>query len=186
MIVAVRGPSTSGSHPAGRRTRGLEYRSVGPRRFTAGWRRERYSGRGSRRGVGDGIVVHSCAALRGIIIGSRSARWRWSRARRRARRERVAADLVNVAVRGKARQSSTVPAGEAWRAIDGSVNGNYQRGSVTHTVQGTTEVWFELDLLRPWRSTRSGSTTAPTAATNGSPGSASSSRRSAATRAPGS
>lgn len=61
----------------------------------------------------------------------------------------ASADPVNVAVRGKARQSSTVPAGEAWRAIDGSVNGNYQRGSVTHTVQGTTEVWFELDLLRP-------------------------------------
>ena len=59
------------------------------------------------------------------------------------------AEPVNVALRGKARQSSTVPAGEAWRAIDGSQNGNWSRGSVTHTVDGATEPWYELDLLQP-------------------------------------
>ncbi len=58
------------------------------------------------------------------------------------------ADAVNVALQGRARQSSTLPGGEAWRANDGSLNGNFSEGSIAHTNLGTTPVWFELDLGR--------------------------------------
>ncbi|MEM7315941.1 MAG: DUF1549 domain-containing protein, partial [Planctomycetota bacterium] len=51
----------------------------------------------------------------------------------------------NVAVKGKATQSSTGFSGPAKYAIDGDTNGYYQDGSVTHTNQ-TDNPWWQVDL----------------------------------------
>ena len=52
---------------------------------------------------------------------------------------------TNVALRGKASQSSTDFEGAAGRAIDGEVNGDYNAGSVTHTRQ-SQDPWWEVDI----------------------------------------
>ena len=52
----------------------------------------------------------------------------------------------NVALRGKASQSSTDYAGDAKRAIDGKTDGNFTKGkSVSHTGKDK-EPWWEVDL----------------------------------------
>ncbi len=60
----------------------------------------------------------------------------------------VFSDNVNVAVRGKATQSSTAYDGPASRAIDGKTNGAYSDGTSTHTREGTVNPWWEVDLGR--------------------------------------
>jgi hypothetical protein len=51
----------------------------------------------------------------------------------------------NVALKGKAKQSSTEYGGEAKRANDGNTNGDYNANSVCHT--GTEDnAWWEVDL----------------------------------------
>ncbi|WP_231603498.1 DUF1553 domain-containing protein [Neorhodopirellula pilleata] len=52
---------------------------------------------------------------------------------------------TNVALQGKASQSSTAFGGPAERAIDGNTDGNFQANSVTHTGQETNP-WLEIDL----------------------------------------
>ena len=53
----------------------------------------------------------------------------------------------NVALKGSARQSTTGFEGEAKRAIDGNTNGDYfKANSVTHTANGDTDPWWEVDL----------------------------------------
>lgn len=52
---------------------------------------------------------------------------------------------INVALNGKASQSSTGFGGPAERAIDGNTDGNFQANSVTHTEQETNP-WLEIDL----------------------------------------
>lgn len=51
----------------------------------------------------------------------------------------------NVAVRGKASQSSTAFGGPASRANDGNTNGDFQGRSVTHTAEQDGP-WWEVDL----------------------------------------
>ncbi len=55
---------------------------------------------------------------------------------------------VNVATKGKAKQSSDDFAGTAERAIDGNTSGVYTNNSVTHTKQGDAP-WWELELNQP-------------------------------------
>jgi putative heme-binding domain-containing protein len=60
----------------------------------------------------------------------------------------VFSDGVNVALKGKASQSSTGAGGAAGRAIDGNTSGTYTDGSSTHTQEGTDDPWWEVDLGR--------------------------------------
>ena len=52
----------------------------------------------------------------------------------------------NVALAGKASQSSTGFGGEAKRVNDGNTNGDYQKNSVNHTDTGKDDAWVEIDL----------------------------------------
>ena len=52
----------------------------------------------------------------------------------------------NVALRGKASQTDTANGGEAGRAIDGNIAGNWNSGTITHTTENTREPGWELDL----------------------------------------
>lgn len=58
----------------------------------------------------------------------------------------VYSDGKNVARQGKASQLNTAHGGEASRAIDGNTNGSFNGGGQTHTVEGTTNPWWEVDL----------------------------------------
>jgi putative heme-binding domain-containing protein len=60
----------------------------------------------------------------------------------------VFSDGINVARRGKARQSSTSNGGVAGRGIDGNTNGAWAAGGQTHTNEGTDDPWWEVDLGR--------------------------------------
>jgi len=53
---------------------------------------------------------------------------------------------TNLAPSGTASQSSTYGSASANRAIDGSTDGRYNNGSVTHS-QFQTNAWWEVDLL---------------------------------------
>ena len=53
----------------------------------------------------------------------------------------------NIALTGKAKQSSTGFGGEAKRGIDGNTNGDFAKNSVTHTAV-SKDPWFEVDLGR--------------------------------------
>ncbi|XP_036395444.1 uncharacterized protein LOC118785025 [Megalops cyprinoides] len=60
---------------------------------------------------------------------------------------------VNVALRGKATQSSTYSyMSRAAKAIDGNHDGVFSRGSCTHT-EGETNPWWRLDLMDVYRVT---------------------------------
>ena len=52
----------------------------------------------------------------------------------------------NVALKGKAKQSSTYADADAKRAIDGKTGGNYAKGSVAHTAEGDKAPWWEVEL----------------------------------------
>ena len=52
----------------------------------------------------------------------------------------------NIARNGKAKQSSTAHGGDASRAIDGNKSGSYGDGGQTHTAEGETDPWWEVDL----------------------------------------
>jgi putative heme-binding domain-containing protein len=52
----------------------------------------------------------------------------------------------NIARRGKARQKNTAYGGVASRAIDGKKSGTYGDGGQTHTQEGTSDPWWEVDL----------------------------------------
>ncbi len=52
----------------------------------------------------------------------------------------------NVARGGKASQSTTAYGGDAGKAIDGNTSGNYGDGGQTHTEEGTTNPWWQVDL----------------------------------------
>ena len=52
----------------------------------------------------------------------------------------------NVALKGKAKQSSQYTDAEAKRAIDGKTDGNYKKGSVAHTGDGDKAPWWEVEL----------------------------------------
>ena len=58
----------------------------------------------------------------------------------------VYSDGKNVARQGKASQSSTASGGIASRAIDGNKSGVFGDGGQTHTEEGTTNPWWEVDL----------------------------------------
>jgi hypothetical protein len=51
----------------------------------------------------------------------------------------------NIAEGKKASQSSVYGAGRAELAVDGNTDGDFSKGSTTHTMNGTNE-WWELDL----------------------------------------
>ena len=60
--------------------------------------------------------------------------------------DRVASsDGVNLARAARVRQSSVGWGGEAERAVDGQVDGDYRHGSVSHTLPRRGS-WLELDL----------------------------------------
>ncbi|MGB8167572.1 MAG: DUF1553 domain-containing protein, partial [Chthoniobacteraceae bacterium] len=52
----------------------------------------------------------------------------------------------NIALQGKASQSSTYAAAVAARAIDGKTEGNYAKNSVQHTGDNDAAPWWEVDL----------------------------------------
>jgi putative heme-binding domain-containing protein len=58
----------------------------------------------------------------------------------------VYSDGKNVARQGKASQISTASGGVASRGIDGNKSGNYNDGGQTHTKEGETNPWWEVDL----------------------------------------
>jgi putative heme-binding domain-containing protein len=60
----------------------------------------------------------------------------------------VFSENVNVALKGKATQSSTASNGAAGRAIDGNTSGLYSDNSSTHTNEGSQNPWWEVDLGR--------------------------------------
>jgi plastocyanin len=62
----------------------------------------------------------------------------------------VFSDGANVALKGKATQSSTGYGGVAGHAIDGNTSGGYSEGTSTHTQEGTTNPWWEVDLGREY------------------------------------
>ncbi len=53
---------------------------------------------------------------------------------------------TNLALKGKAKQSSTYPGGEAERAIDGNTNGLWEKKSVAHVGSKDKSPWWEVDL----------------------------------------
>jgi putative heme-binding domain-containing protein len=53
---------------------------------------------------------------------------------------------VNVARKGKATQHSTAHGGDASRAIDGNTSGSFVDGGQTHTLEGVTNPWWQVDL----------------------------------------
>ncbi len=53
--------------------------------------------------------------------------------------------ITNVAAGKPASQISTAFGGAASRAVDGNTDGNYDHGSVTHTLN-VTGAWWEVDL----------------------------------------
>jgi azurin len=52
----------------------------------------------------------------------------------------------NVALQGKAKQSSLSNSGDPNRAIDGKISGNYGSGTLTHTQENGNNPWWEVDL----------------------------------------
>jgi len=60
----------------------------------------------------------------------------------------VFADGKNVALEGKASQSSTAHGGEAKRAIDGNTSGDWGSGTQTHSAEGEKNPWWEVDLQK--------------------------------------
>jgi len=62
-------------------------------------------------------------------------------------REPVQQSKGNLALKKKARQSSTGYGGDPQRAVDGNTDGNYSANSVTHT-DNQKEAWWEVDLGR--------------------------------------
>jgi putative heme-binding domain-containing protein len=58
----------------------------------------------------------------------------------------VYSDGRNVALQGKATQSSTAHGGTANKGIDGNTSGKYGDGGQTHTREGTNNPWWEVDL----------------------------------------
>ncbi len=52
----------------------------------------------------------------------------------------------NVARQGQSRQSSTAYGGDAARGIDGNADPVYGQGGQTHTEEGVTNPWWEVDL----------------------------------------
>ncbi len=52
----------------------------------------------------------------------------------------------NIALRGKARQSSTSNGGEASHAIDGRTDGEFGKGTQTHSNENESNPWWEVDL----------------------------------------
>ena len=58
----------------------------------------------------------------------------------------VFAGGANVARRGKATQKNTAHGGDAARAIDGNTHPAYDKGGQTHSVEGTDDPWWEVDL----------------------------------------
>ena len=58
----------------------------------------------------------------------------------------VLKDGENIALAGKANQSSTAYGGEAGRAIDGNLSGKFGDGGQTHTSEFDQKPWWELDL----------------------------------------
>ncbi len=58
----------------------------------------------------------------------------------------VISDGKNVARQGKASQKNTAYGGVASRAIDGNTSGAYGDGGQTHSVEGTRDPWWEVDL----------------------------------------
>jgi putative heme-binding domain-containing protein len=55
---------------------------------------------------------------------------------------------TNVARQGRANQKNTAHGGDAGRAIDGNADARYGSGTQTHTEEGTTNPWWEVDLGR--------------------------------------
>ncbi|XP_054457954.1 uncharacterized protein LOC129093858 [Anoplopoma fimbria] len=56
----------------------------------------------------------------------------------------------NVALKGAAAQSSTLPSGEASKAIDGRRNSFYSNGFCSHTAEDETNPWWRVDLGRTY------------------------------------
>jgi len=58
----------------------------------------------------------------------------------------IYSDGVNIARKGRAKQSSTAYGGNASHAIDGNKSGNFGDGGQTHSKEGEDDPWWEVDL----------------------------------------
>jgi putative heme-binding domain-containing protein len=58
----------------------------------------------------------------------------------------IYSDGKNIAHAGKASQSSTAHGGDAQRGIDGNKVGSFGGGGQTHTIENSTNPWWEVDL----------------------------------------
>ena len=58
----------------------------------------------------------------------------------------VFSDGKNVARQGKATQKNTAHGGDASKAIDGNKSGSFAGGGQTHSLEGTPDPWWEVDL----------------------------------------
>lgn len=58
----------------------------------------------------------------------------------------VFSDGRNIALQGKARQSSSSNGGEAAKAIDGRTDGTFGSGTQTHSQENENNPWWEVDL----------------------------------------
>lgn len=60
----------------------------------------------------------------------------------------LAYPLPNVALKGKASQSSTLSFSDASKAIDGRRNSFYSSGYCSHTAGDETDPWWRVDLQK--------------------------------------
>lgn len=58
----------------------------------------------------------------------------------------IKGSLINIAKGKKTEQSTTNGSATSDRAVDGNTNGAFSAGSVTHTLEGLPEQWWEVDL----------------------------------------
>ena len=58
----------------------------------------------------------------------------------------VFSDGANIARKGKAKQSTTTNGGDAAKAIDGGTDGEFGKGSQTHSAENESNPWWEVDL----------------------------------------
>jgi hypothetical protein len=102
--------------------------------------------------LGAGTMVRSSASGLGPVqafdVAAESASWAAVRTGGRgAALPRPSRTEANLALAGRASQSSTAFNGTASRAIDGNTGGAFTEGSVTHTAKGD-HPWWQVDLGR--------------------------------------
>lgn len=90
--------------------------------------------------------------LRDAVAGQKGANGRYVRIELPRRGTLTLAEVQvlsggqNIALNGQARQSSTSNGGEAKNAVDGRTDGEFGKGSQTHSNENEANPWWEVDL----------------------------------------